>query len=68
MDGEQPDTGRTENQKEAAMGRIVVTEFVALDGVAEQPGGRRRHGRVEGEGRTSGQSSRKFWHWMKLCS
>jgi dihydrofolate reductase len=35
-----------ENQKEDHMGRIVVTEFVSLDGVMEDPGGSEsfRHG------------------------
>jgi dihydrofolate reductase len=34
------------NEKEARMGRIVVTEFVSLDGVMEDPGGSEdfRHG------------------------
>src|SRR5204863_2177597 len=34
------------NEKEDAMGRIVVTEFVSLDGVMEDPGGSEdyRHG------------------------
>src|ERR671911_2872137 len=27
------------NEKEARMGRIVVTEFISLDGVVEDPGG-----------------------------
>src|SRR5918995_816430 len=30
---------RTATQKEVRMGRIVVTEFVSLDGVMEAPGG-----------------------------
>jgi dihydrofolate reductase len=30
---------RTANEKEDRMGRIVVTEFVSLDGVMEDPGG-----------------------------
>jgi dihydrofolate reductase len=37
---------RKANEKEARMGRIVVTEFVSLDGVIEDPGGSEdfRHG------------------------
>jgi hypothetical protein len=33
---DEPATG---NEKEAQVGRIVVTEFVSLDGVMEDPGG-----------------------------
>jgi len=32
-------SGRQATQKEAQVGRIVVTEFVSLDGVMEDPGG-----------------------------
>src|SRR3954447_5800316 len=32
-------SARTRQRKEAPMGRIVVTEFVSLDGVMEDPGG-----------------------------
>src|SRR3954469_23880663 len=32
-------SARTRRRKEAPMGRIVVTEFVSLDGVMEDPGG-----------------------------
>jgi dihydrofolate reductase len=34
-----PDERATGNEKEAQVGRIVVTEFVSLDGVMEDPGG-----------------------------
>jgi dihydrofolate reductase len=36
---EYSDPGRLSNGKENAVGRIVVTEFVSLDGVIEDPGG-----------------------------
>ena len=34
-----PDGTVAINEKEDTMGRIVVTEFVSLDGVIEDPGG-----------------------------
>jgi dihydrofolate reductase len=36
---ERPDPTPISNEKEDRMGRIVVTEFISLDGVIEDPGG-----------------------------